>query len=157
MQIQRVSVERHRTPLSRGNRRVGAIRLCGPVAFGKAAKEHTPEEEGNLCVRRRRLPKSRPNFVRSFYLARNTARLLLPEAESFPLAPGGSEAEHRIGRLGRRAPPIRANAGKICKIRSAALQLPRPAEYVRDWRSPRYTGVAFLAKTLRKRGLQGGL
>src|SRR6516225_6582187 len=157
MPILRVSPERHRTLLSRGNRRTGAIHLCGPVAFGKAARARTPEGEGSLGVRRRRLPKSRPNFVRSFYLARNAARLLLPEAESFPLAPGGSEAEHRIGRLGWRAPPIRANAGKICKIRSAALRLPRSAEYVRDWRSPRYTGVAFLAKTLRKRGLQGGL
>src|SRR6516162_10144336 len=119
MQIQRVLVERHRTPLSRGNRRVGAIRLCGPVAFGKAAKAHTPEAEGNLGVGRRRLPKSRPNFVRSFYLARNAARLLLPEAESFPLAPCGLEPGDRIGRLGQRVPPIRAIVDTKCKIRSA--------------------------------------
>src|SRR6516162_9557147 len=119
MPIQRVSPERHRTLLSRGNRRIGAVHLCGSVAFGKAARERTPGGEGNLCVRRRRLPKSRPKFVRSFYLARNAARLLLPEAESFPLAPCGLEPGDRIGRLGQRVPPIRAIADRKCKIRSA--------------------------------------
>src|SRR6516162_937547 len=157
MPIQRVSPERRRTLLSRGNRRIGAIHLCGPVAFGKAAKEHTPEGEGNLRVRRRRLPKSRPSFVRSFYLARNAARLPLPEAESFPQAPCGLEAGDRIGRLGRRVPPIRVIAGTKCKIRSAASRLPRSVEYARDSRSPRHTVVAFPEKILLRRGLPGGL
>src|SRR6516225_5664789 len=135
MPILRVSPERHRTLLSRGNRRTGAIHLCGPVAFCKAARARTPEGEGSLGVGRRRLPKSRPNFVRSFYLARNAARLLLPEAESFPLAPCGLEPGDRIGRLGQRVPPIRAIADTKCKIRSAGSRSPRSVEYARDSRS----------------------
>src|SRR6516225_1585067 len=157
MPIQHISPGRHRTLLSRGNRRIGAIHLCGPVAFGKAAKERTPEGEGNLRVRRRLLPKSRPNFVRFFYLVRNAALLLLPEAESFPLAPFGSEAGDRIGLLGRRVSPIRAVAGRIRKIRSAVSRLRRSVEYAPDSRLPRHTGVAFHAKILRKRGLPDGL